>query len=246
MVAHCDSLVELSQAVITQVFAQFRLPNQDHLNQLVFFRFQVGQKPYLLKNFRREILCFINDQERGPVGLVLRQQKLVERVNQVRVAETIIGNAKFPIDIAQKFESCQLGIEDECDSIFIFIKVRKKCTQDSRFTGTNLAGHFDKTGPVFNAVNKMCVYFVVGFAEEKEARVRCQGKRLFLEGKKRFIHKPNIPLQAVQTLRMLIYFLNLTIMQVFRKRPLNEKSFKSTRKMNFVYAIILGSLAQVP
>jgi hypothetical protein len=118
-------------------------------------------------------------------------------VNQVWIAQSVIGNPELTIDIAQKLESSQLGVKDKCNTISVFIKMRKECPQDSRFAGANLTGYFDKTGPVFDSLDQMSVNFVMGFAEKKETRVRCQGKGVFLECKKRFIHKPYIPRQSV-------------------------------------------------
>jgi hypothetical protein len=78
--------------------------------------------------------------------------------------------------------------------------MREQRTQYGRFAGTDFAGDFDKAGPGFNTVDKMRVDFVMCFAEEKEARIWCQGKRFFLEGKKRFIHKSDFPRALAKTL----------------------------------------------
>jgi hypothetical protein len=49
---------------------QFRLPDQDNLNQFVFFGFEIGEEANLFKDFTREILCFIDNQDRRSPCLV--------------------------------------------------------------------------------------------------------------------------------------------------------------------------------
>ena len=62
MIAYRDALVELSQVGACRLLSEFRLTNQDDLQQLTPFGFKIRQHANLLQDLGCEILSLINDE----------------------------------------------------------------------------------------------------------------------------------------------------------------------------------------
>ncbi len=74
-----DALGQLAQRRIGQQFIELGLAEQDDLQQLALFGFQVGDQPHELESFAAEMLRFVDDQHREPVLRVLLDQELLRR-----------------------------------------------------------------------------------------------------------------------------------------------------------------------
>ena len=69
---------KLAQARVVQAVAQFRLAEQDDLQQLAVVRFDVGEQPDLFEQVVGQILRLVNDEHAIPAVLDLVQQKFVD------------------------------------------------------------------------------------------------------------------------------------------------------------------------
>ena len=69
MITHRDALAQLAQARAVQPVAQFRLAEQDDLQQLAVVEFEVGKQPHLFEQFVGQILRLVNDQHAVPAVL---------------------------------------------------------------------------------------------------------------------------------------------------------------------------------
>jgi len=75
VIACGDSLGQLAQIVPFENVLQFRLADEDNLQQLFTTGLQVGQQPDLLENFNAEVLGLINDQDRvSALGVGFKQE----------------------------------------------------------------------------------------------------------------------------------------------------------------------------
>jgi hypothetical protein len=66
VIARNDALCHLPQFGTGQHVRQFRLTQQDDLQQLALVGFEIGEQAHLLQNLRREVLRLVDDQYRMP------------------------------------------------------------------------------------------------------------------------------------------------------------------------------------
>ena len=64
MIPHGDALPELPEPGAVQPVTQFRLAQQDNLQQLAVVRFEIGNQPHLFEQFLGQILRLVHDQNR--------------------------------------------------------------------------------------------------------------------------------------------------------------------------------------
>ncbi len=78
-------------------------------------RLQIGQQAYLLQNPRREVLGFVNHEDRSAALGVCLQQIAVQSVHQALGGPILLqkGDAKLVADGTQKFGCRQGGVQDE-------------------------------------------------------------------------------------------------------------------------------------
>ena len=72
MGAQGDSLLQLPQADGIEFLIQFRLANQQNLQQLLMRGLQIAQQPDFFQNLRRKVMRFVDHQRRGQFLLVAR------------------------------------------------------------------------------------------------------------------------------------------------------------------------------
>src|SRR5690606_21924536 len=101
VVAAGNALRQLPQLGPVQQLAQFGLPDQDDLQQLLRGGLQVRQQPQLLQRVRRQVLRFVDDHDDAPSLRMPVEQALVEHIHQVLDAGGILiaqENAEFLAD----------------------------------------------------------------------------------------------------------------------------------------------------
>src|SRR4051812_14527738 len=87
------ALVELRHLRRANEREQLRLPNENDLNQLLAVRLEVRQHANLLEEFRREVLCFVEDRDARTAGGELLEEECVQLVEELL--------ARRRLDIAQ-------------------------------------------------------------------------------------------------------------------------------------------------
>ena len=78
MITHGDALAQLPQARAVQAVAQFRLAEQDDLQQLAVVGLDVGEQADLFEQFLGQILRLVNDEHGFPALPGLFQQKFAD------------------------------------------------------------------------------------------------------------------------------------------------------------------------
>ena len=73
---------ELAQIIACEQITQFRLSDENYLQQFLFGRLEVGQQSDLLKNSRREILRLVDYENGAPALRVCAKQVLIQRISQ--------------------------------------------------------------------------------------------------------------------------------------------------------------------
>ena len=83
VIAPGDALRELPQFDALEHVAQFGLADQDDLQELLRGGFEIRQQADLLERFRRQVLCFVDDDDDASAFGVRLQQSLVEDIDQI-------------------------------------------------------------------------------------------------------------------------------------------------------------------
>ena len=82
VIAAGDALGELAQLRLREHLAQFRLADQDDLQQLLRRGLEIGQQPHLLQHVGGEVLGFVHHQHDAPAAAVRVEQEMREDVDQ--------------------------------------------------------------------------------------------------------------------------------------------------------------------
>ena len=83
MVAAGDALSQLAQLGAVQHLAQFRLADQDDLQQFLCGRLQIGEQADLLEDLGGKVLRLIDDDDDAPAFGVRRQQPAIQGVHHL-------------------------------------------------------------------------------------------------------------------------------------------------------------------
>ena len=83
VIAAGDALRELPQLDAAQQLAQLGLADQDDLQQLLRFGFEVGQQAHLLEHFGREVLRFVDHQHDALAFGMRLEQVVAQQVDQI-------------------------------------------------------------------------------------------------------------------------------------------------------------------
>ena len=144
MKAGNDALRELLQIGPCQHGAQFRLADQDDLQQLALIRFQIGQQTQLLQHVGGEVLRFVDDEHVVLPDRMGAQQELVQRVDEIldrgRLRPLMrIRNAELFTDRLQQLGYRELGVEDVGD-VAAFRELLQKAAAQGGLAGADVAG----------------------------------------------------------------------------------------------------------
>ena len=191
VVARGDALRQLAQVGAPEHLAQFRLPDQHDLEQLLRGGFEVGQQPHLFQGGSREILCLVDQDHDGLAFRVRLQQKLVEPIRKLlRVAP---GGARVHpelfADRLQQLGRFQQWIENQC-SLDLTRKILQKEATDRCLAGADFPGqlHEPPAAAGADAVAQMGQCVLVAVAQEDEPRIRRNRERRRVESEMLQIH----------------------------------------------------------
>ena len=80
--AVCDAVVELPHGALVQPLIEFRLAEEDDLQQLVAAGFEVGEQADLFEGVRRHRVRFVDEDDDLPAGGVDLEQTVLQRPQQ--------------------------------------------------------------------------------------------------------------------------------------------------------------------
>jgi hypothetical protein len=145
VVTRGNPLCELPQILALEQLPQLRLTQQNHLQQLVLGRFQVGQQAHLLQRFRAEILRLVNHDHHAAAQGMLRQQVGVERINHplVAVPDAVRSDPQFLANRSEQFTRRHQGIKHQ-SHLAILRHLLHQATAQGGLTGPDFARQLDK------------------------------------------------------------------------------------------------------
>ena len=183
VIAPGNALRELPQVVAIQEIAQFRLSDQDDLQQLLGRRFEVGEEAHLFQRFRRQILRLIDDHD-DPAALgVRRQEPLIQRIHHVLHAFAVgirDRHPEFLADGLQELHGREARIENH-GHVGVMRHPRQQRSHDGGLAGADFAGQLDEAAGFVDAVEQMRQRFGVPLAQIEVARVGGDREGLFAE-----------------------------------------------------------------
>ena len=193
MVTRGNPLRELPQILTLEQLPQLRLTQQNHLQQLVFGRLQVGQQAHLLQRFRAEILRLVNHDHHASAQGMLRQQVRVKRVDHplVAVPDAVCSDPQFLANRGEQFTRRHQGVEHQ-SHLAILRHLLHQTTAQRGLTGTDFACQLDK--PTRTALSDTIHQVGQGIAMR---RAQINKRWIWRDRKRRFIQSEMLQIQGV-------------------------------------------------
>ena len=170
MVAQHDALAELAQLGPRQHVPELRLPDEHDLDQLGARGLEIREQPDLLEHLRREVLRFVDDQQRGLVLLEAADQEVVQREQVLGLG---VARGLDPVLVeqhAEEVEGLEAGIEDEGRQ-GLPVELRQQAVQQHGLPGADLAGQQHESLVGVHPVDERRQALAVHLAEIQERRV---------------------------------------------------------------------------
>ena len=114
MIAHCDTLTQLSQRTRCESLAQFGLPAEDHLDEFALVSFEVRQQSDLLHHLGAQVLCLVDEDSNSIATDALLKEEAVERLNAVELIVSGVSHSQIAQYGAKNLNMAEGGIQDEC------------------------------------------------------------------------------------------------------------------------------------
>ena len=183
-------LCQLAQVIALQQGTQFRLPDQDDLEELAPIGFQVGQQPELFQDRCREILGLVDDHHRGQAAAMGLEQEPIQGVD-ISLGAGVprwVVDPQFVTDGGQKFADLQSGVEDQGD-LDILRQLLQQATADQGLAGADLPRQQDETSIATQGEEKMGHGLPVGRTQVEIVRIGGNGKWIILQAKMFAVHR---------------------------------------------------------
>jgi hypothetical protein len=189
--ARGDPLRQLPQFRAREDLAQFRLPEQDHLQQLLGVGFQVGEQAHLFQRIDRQVLGLVDDQHHPlAVGIGL-QQEAVERVDQRLAAAAAAPDVQPQLlaDRLQQLDRALPWVQDQRHPR-VHGQLFQQQPAQRGLAGADLAGelHEAAAAALVDPERQVRQRVPVALAEEHEARVRGDRIRRLVQAVMREVH----------------------------------------------------------
>ena len=190
VIAAGNPLRELAKIIACQEFAQLGLADKDDLQQFLFCRFEVSQQAHLLQHRRRQVLRFVDDQDRTPAFRVRLEKMVIERVRLCLDAALVVQyvDVQFFADRCKELEHRQLRVQHHRHVRIVRHSVLQQRANEGGFAGTDFAGQLDESAALGYAVHQVCERFPMTLAHEQVARIRGNRKRLFIQPEEAGVH----------------------------------------------------------
>ena len=178
-----DALAELAHVLAAQDVAQFRLADEDDLQQFGARRFQVGQQADLFQQAGGQVLRFVDDEHGAPALGMAFQEPLVERVHMVLDAAR---RTDAPVDgqlIAygrQQFGFAEAGVQAHGE-VDVVRQLFDQTAGHGGLSGADLTGQQDEAAGAIDAVLQMRERFLMALTQKEVAGIRRVGERIFFD-----------------------------------------------------------------
>ena len=172
VIARGHALGELAQVGSGQELPQLRLPDENHLQELLARRLQIRQEPDLLQDLAAEILGLVDDDHRPPAPRVRVEQVAVERIAEHLEA---CGLARM-LDVqllahsGQQLDGGEGGIEHH-RHVHLGRQLLEQRAAHGGLAGADLAGELQEAAPGADAVEQMGERFPVTVRQVEIPRV---------------------------------------------------------------------------
>ena len=190
VIAAGDALRELAQLLLREHFAQFRLADQDDLQQLLRRGLEVREQAHLLEHVGVEVLGFVHHQHDAPAAAVRVEQEVREEVDERLDAALGTGrhlHVQLVADGEQELRGRDARIQDQRD-----VAVRRELLQEAaehgRLAGADLARQLDEAAGLADAIGEVSEGLGVALAEIEVSRIRRDRERLFVQPEEARIH----------------------------------------------------------
>ena len=184
-----NTLGQLSKILPTQGRAQFRLPDEDDLQQLFTCCLEVRQEADLLEHIDRERLRLVNDENGASALVVIFEQLLIQRVCQCLESRTLllVGHSQFIANRRHKLQWRQLRIENQRE-IDILRHLFEQGTNERGLPCADLPGELHEAPTLLEAKQQVRQRLLVGLAEIHVSGIRSNAEGSFLQPEIGFVH----------------------------------------------------------
>ncbi|OPZ58980.1 MAG: hypothetical protein BWY87_01215 [Deltaproteobacteria bacterium ADurb.Bin510] len=187
VVTHHDTIRKLAQVVGSQHLAQFRLTDQQDLQQLLVLGFKIREHPNLFEHGRIEVLALVDDQHGVFAAAVDFQQKVEEFVHQPLLGSSGGRESEFAVDALEQFDVRKGRMQDQ-GRVHPAVERFEQLAADRGLTGANLASDHHEAHALFDAVTQVREGLLVHVGEEQEFGVGRQPEGVLAETEKAFEH----------------------------------------------------------
>src|SRR5206468_3270786 len=141
--AERDALVQLHQLGMEEEGAELRLAGQHDAEQLLGRRLEVREEAELLQDVDREGLRLVDDDDRAPPRLALREEVDVERIDQLLSAARLGEETELAVDRLQQLERRERRVED-VSGRGLGAEAGQEGAQEGRLPGADVARDADE------------------------------------------------------------------------------------------------------
>ena len=191
-----DPLLELSQARKRELVLEFRLADEQDLQELVGRRLEVGEQPNLFERVGIEILCLVQDQDGVLARSPTLDQIIIERHQALHTRAFGLTDAVVVQCVLQDLVERQLRIEHEGDS-GVGIELLQQRLEKRRLARADLTREHQEALVLLNPVRELGEGFAMPGRQVQELRIRRRVERLFLEAVELEIHRRSYALPRV-------------------------------------------------
>ena len=190
VIAAGHALGELAQVGFREHGAQFRLADQEDLQQLLRRGLEVGQQPHLLQHIGGEVLRLVHHQHDAAAAAVRVEQEMRQQVHQRLDAAHRRGrhlHVQLVADALQELRGRHARVQDQRD-VTMRRQLLQQAPQHGGLARADFAGQLDESTGFGNAVCEVRERFRVPLAEVEVTRVGRDRERLFCQAKKAGVH----------------------------------------------------------
>jgi hypothetical protein len=182
------SLAKLHHVRALQNLPEFRLANQEALQQGLVAVLEIGEHAQFFHCPGGQILRFIDDQQAALALGGHADQEGFERHQDVGFGDILGAQAKCGAHQAQGVVGIELRADQLGGDDFLGIQTLKQAPHDGRFSSAHFTGNDDKAFILVHAVFKIGLGSAVLLAPEIEVGVRVELERLAGQAVIGFVH----------------------------------------------------------
>ena len=194
VIATGDALRKLAQLLLREHLAQFRLADQDDLQQLLRRGFEVREQAHLLEHVGVEVLRLVHHQHDAPAAAVRIEQEVREEVDERLDAVFGAGrhlHVQLVADGEQEFRGRDARVQDQRD-VAMRRELLQEAAEHGRLAGSDLARQLDEAAGLADAIGEVGERLGVALAEVEVSRIRRDRERLFVQPEEARIHDEGV------------------------------------------------------